>query len=92
MVAGITYVWAFVVIKISFAVLYLRFLADSVYRMINITMIVVLSIQGIAQTAVVIFQCNPVEKSWLPATPGSCINMLTFYYVAVSLLIGPDHP
>lgn len=34
------------------------------------------------------FQCKPVQKSWIPKTPGSCLrNDITFYVLAAITII-----
>ncbi|WYZ36771.1 hypothetical protein EsH8_II_000277 [Colletotrichum jinshuiense] len=82
-VAQLTYIWAFVTVKMSFAVLYLRLLPDQVYRRINKFLIGLLLAEGIEETAVVIFRCAPIKRAWTPSTPGTCLDLTIFYYSAV---------
>ncbi|KAM7222510.1 hypothetical protein V8F06_002004 [Rhypophila decipiens] len=37
-------------------------------------------IWSISQILVVIFTCVPVQKFWLPATPGACVELVPFWY------------
>lgn len=53
-------------------------------------MIVFLVCQGIEETAVVIFQCNPVEKAWKPEVKGKCLELLGFFYVSFGIKLGAD--
>ncbi|KAL7940497.1 hypothetical protein V8C42DRAFT_337401 [Trichoderma barbatum] len=55
-------------------------------RMVNYTLMVVLAGFFTAATLVSMFACNPVYKSWLPKTPGHCIDTtVMFNYVTGSV-------
>jgi hypothetical protein len=45
---------------------------------------------GISNIFVIIFQCNPVDKLWIPAKPGHCIDILPFYYATAWIMIVND--
>ncbi|OHE93218.1 hypothetical protein CORC01_11443 [Colletotrichum orchidophilum] len=86
----LTYIWAFVTVKISFAILYLRLLPDQVYHRVNKFLIVLLLAEGIEETAVVIFRCTPIERAWTPSVPGTCLDLTVFYYSAFAIKLLTD--
>ncbi|KAJ0341605.1 hypothetical protein COL922a_002044 [Colletotrichum nupharicola] len=55
-VTQLTYIWAFVTVKMSFTVLYLRLLPDQMYQRMNKFLLILLLAEGIEETAVVIFR------------------------------------
>ncbi|KAL8946604.1 MAG: hypothetical protein Q9222_007024 [Ikaeria aurantiellina] len=72
--------------KVALCWAYLRILKASPnprYKfLIYVTMIGAI-LGHIAGTFVLIFQCSPVKRSWVPSTPGSCLpNDATFYGLA----------
>ncbi|OLN87301.1 hypothetical protein CCHL11_03612 [Colletotrichum chlorophyti] len=89
-ITQLTYIWAFVTVKMSFAVLYLRLLPDQVYQRINKFLVVLLLAEGIEETAVVIFRCTPIERAWTPTTPGTCLDLTIFYYSAFVIKLLTD--
>lgn len=59
-----------------------------VARWVNYSLMVVLTGFFTAATLVSMFACTPVQKSWLPKTPGSCIDTkIMFNYVTSSVNI-----
>lgn len=52
-----------------------------VCRIINWVLMVALAGFFTGATFVDIFTCTPVQKSWLPATPGHCLDTLKFNYI-----------
>ena len=72
--------------KIALCIGYLRILQTSSNPKYKATIYTtgVLAIAGhLGGTLVLIFQCSPVKKSWLPNTPGTCLpNDQTFYALA----------
>ncbi|RFU73203.1 hypothetical protein TARUN_9059 [Trichoderma arundinaceum] len=55
-------------------------------RMVNYTLMVVLTGFFTAATFVSMFACNPIYKSWLPKAPGHCIDTtVMFNYVTGSV-------
>lgn len=78
-----TYVSAFVLAKLSFAVFYLRVIPTKGFRRLNYAIIAVLIAQGIEETFVVLFSCVPVYKYWTLSAKGTCLNLLNFYYISV---------
>ncbi|CAK7213852.1 hypothetical protein SCUCBS95973_001939 [Sporothrix curviconia] len=89
-VSALSYIWAFVLIKLSFAVFYLRVIPTKGFRRLNYTIIAVLSAQGIEETFVVFFACQPLTKFWKPDTPGTCLNLLRFYYISFGIKLVTD--
>ncbi|GKT47193.1 satratoxin biosynthesis SC1 cluster protein 4 [Colletotrichum spaethianum] len=89
-VTQLTYIWAFVTVKMSFAVLYLRLLPDQVYIRINKFLIILLLAEGIEETAVVIFRCAPIQRAWTPTVPGTCLDLTVFYYSAFVIKLLTD--
>lgn len=85
-ITQLTYVWAFVTAKMSFAVLYFRLLPSDLSRRMNQVLLVVLALEGIVATLVVSMQCIPLQKAWNPALDGACLDLRTFYYVSVGIL------
>ncbi|KAK2002521.1 hypothetical protein LX36DRAFT_599342 [Colletotrichum falcatum] len=86
----LSYIWAFVTVKMSFAVLYLRLLPDDVYRRINKFLVLLLLAEGIEETAVVIFRCAPIQRAWTPTVPGTCLDLTAFYYSAFVIKLLTD--
>ncbi|KAM5382495.1 hypothetical protein ACJZ2D_002499 [Fusarium nematophilum] len=85
-----TYIWGFVTVKMSFAVLYLRLLPGTVYRRINQGLLVLLLTVGFEECLVVIFRCSPVDKAWTPAKEGSCLDLRSFYYASFGVKLATD--
>lgn len=82
-VSAIAYIWSFVLIKISFALFYLRVIPNKSFRKLNYIMMAVLAAQGVEETFVVCFACKPIYKFWTPQAEGTCLNLLKFYYISV---------
>lgn len=62
--------------------------AARISRIINYTLITVLTGFFTAATFVGIFSCHPIDKSWFPAKPGHCIDtQIMFNYVTSSINI-----
>jgi hypothetical protein len=84
-ITQLSYVWAFVTVKMSFAVLYFRLLPSDLSRRMNQVLLVVLALEGIVATLVVSLQCIPLQKAWNPALDGACLDLRTFYYISVGI-------
>ncbi|KAM0578040.1 hypothetical protein D7B24_005581 [Verticillium nonalfalfae] len=82
MVTPVTYIWGFVTVKMSFAVLYLRLLPDLLNRRINQGLLVLLMAEGLEESLVVIFHCVPVAKVWDHSLEGTCLDLKPFYYAS----------
>lgn len=53
-------------------------------------LLVILVCQLIEETAVVIFQCSPVQKAWHPGMPGKCLELLPFFYISFGIKLVVD--
>lgn len=84
-VTQLSYVWSFVTVKMSFAVLYFRLLPSQLSRRMNQVLLFVLALEGFTATLVVAMQCIPLRKAWDPSVEGACLDLRSFYYVSVRL-------
>ncbi|CRK44462.1 hypothetical protein BN1723_006114 [Verticillium longisporum] len=82
MVTPVAYIWGFVTVKMSFAVLYLGLLPDLLNRRINQGLLVVLMAEGIEESLVIMFHCVPVAKVWDHSLEGKCLDLKPFYYAS----------
>ncbi|WAO95898.1 Hypothetical protein NCS54_01354500 [Fusarium falciforme] len=89
-VISLAYVWGFVTVKMSFAVLYLRLLPGTIYRRLNQVLLVLLLAQGLEESLVVIFRCTPVDKAWKPSKKGHCLDLRSFYYTSFGIKLVTD--
>ncbi|CAK7223877.1 hypothetical protein SBRCBS47491_005357 [Sporothrix bragantina] len=89
-ISSLTYVSAFVLAKLSFAVFYLRVIPTRGFRRLNFVIIGLLIAQGIEETFVVIFSCKPVYKYWTTSAEGTCLNLLNFYYISFGVKLLTD--
>ncbi|KAH7114744.1 hypothetical protein B0J13DRAFT_514966 [Dactylonectria estremocensis] len=89
-VTMLSYIWGFVTVKMSFAVLYVRLLPGIVPRRINQGLLVLLLAEGIEECLVVIFRCNPVDKAWTPLKEGTCLDLRSFYYASFGVKLATD--
>lgn len=87
----ICYIIAFISVKISFLLFYLEiFRIQRTMRKICHVMIVFLICQCVEEMLVVIFQCSPVHKAWLPYLPGKCLNLYPFYWASFGIKLTTD--
>lgn len=57
-------------------------------RIINYTLMIVLTGFFTSATLVSMFACQPIQKAWLPKTPGTCIDTtIMFNYVTSAINI-----
>ena len=72
--------------KVALCLAYLRILKTTpkqAYKALISTVMIACILGHVAGTLILIFQCSPVRKSWLPLTPGTCLpNDATFYGLA----------
>ncbi|KFY72041.1 hypothetical protein V499_07810 [Pseudogymnoascus sp. VKM F-103] len=76
--------------KVALCLSYLRILnkSNKAYRKFVWIVLITCVLGHLGGTLVLIFQCKPVKKSWLPKTPGSCLpNDTTFYALAAITII-----
>ncbi|KAL7806754.1 hypothetical protein V8C26DRAFT_335213 [Trichoderma gracile] len=76
-------IWGF---KTSLLVSYVR-LVPGTYRLIPISIAVIVTMAHIAFMLVFLFLCIPVEKQWEPLVPGHCADAVPFYLTFSSLTI-----
>lgn len=63
------------VIKISILLMYTRIFPTRGFRVAALVLGLVSVSWAIAIICVSIFQCTPIEKTWDPTVPGTCINL-----------------
>ncbi|KAK4200210.1 hypothetical protein QBC40DRAFT_73030 [Triangularia verruculosa] len=68
-------------IKITFLLQYWRILGTPQMRKVVMFAGIIVALWSVSQLLVVIFTCTPIEKFWLPETPGTCIPNLPFWYI-----------
>jgi hypothetical protein len=66
--------------KLTFLLQYHRILGTGQMRKVIIAAFIFVALWSISQLLVVIFTCTPIEKFWLPETPGTCIPNIPFWY------------
>ena len=79
--------------KVALCIAYLRISSHSSMRRYRqwIWAIGIFAVAShLAGTLALIFQCQPVQKSWLPRTPGSCLPNDTFFYALAAITIFCD--
>ncbi|TFB07666.1 hypothetical protein CCMA1212_000243 [Trichoderma ghanense] len=76
-------IWGF---KTSLLVSYVR-LVPGTYRLIPISIAVIVTMAHIAFMLVFLFLCIPVEKQWEPLVPGHCADAVPFYLTFSSITI-----
>ncbi|GME26016.1 hypothetical protein GTA08_BOTSDO08397 [Neofusicoccum parvum] len=69
------YLVAVALLKLSLLALYFRLFPTREFKISTYILGGIIILWCIALNCVAIFQCNPVKKSWLPMTPGTCINL-----------------
>lgn len=77
--------------KVALCFAYLRITGSNIrsrYRHFIWAVMIFTILTHIGGTFVLLFQCNPVKKSWRPRTPGHCLpNDTTFYVLAAISII-----
>ena len=77
--------------KVALCIAYLRISNHSSlrsYRLFIWSLMTFTILTHFAGTLVLIFQCKPVQKSWLPMTQGTCLpNDITFYALAAVTIL-----
>ena len=61
--------------RLSILVLYLRTFPDRLSRVVCWLLCVTISSTAVVNVLVIIFQCNPRSKAWVPEGPGHCHNI-----------------
>lgn len=68
------------VIKLALLLQYLRAFPVGYIQAVSKATIVFITAWGISQLIAVILYCIPLRKVWEPTIPGTCINLLAFWY------------
>ncbi|KAL6898910.1 hypothetical protein GGI43DRAFT_72471 [Trichoderma evansii] len=76
-------IWGF---KTSLLVSYVR-LVPGTYRLVPISLAVIVTMAHIAFLLVFLLLCIPVQKQWIPTTPGHCGQAVPFYITFSALTI-----
>ncbi|OKL61077.1 hypothetical protein UA08_03075 [Talaromyces atroroseus] len=79
--------------KLALCVSYLRLLSGTskrVYKIIIITVATISTLGHLAWTLVLILNCNPVSKSWIPSESGTCLPFGPTNYGMSGFSIGCD--
>ena len=64
-------------VKLSLLILYYRiFGVNERFRWALFVVIGIWTLYSWADTFIVIFQCNPVQKTWTPTEPGHCLDLI----------------
>lgn len=66
--------------KLSILIQYRRIFSTPSFRWLTNVIMGVITVWCISVCFTGIFLCHPIEKAWYPMTPGSCINLVSFYY------------
>lgn len=66
--------------KLSILIQYRRIFSTPSFRWLTNILMGIVSIWCIAVCFTGIFLCHPIAKAWYPAMPGTCINLVSFYY------------
>lgn len=69
------YLVSVALLKLSLLALYFRIFLTREFKLATYILSGLIILWCIALNCVAIFQCNPVKKSWLPTTPGTCIDL-----------------
>lgn len=67
--------------KLTFLLQYYRILGQGQMKKVISVAFVIVALWSISQLLVTIFNCTPIQKFWLPETPGTCIPNLPFWYI-----------
>lgn len=69
------YLVSVALLKLSLLALYFRIFPTREFKLATYILSGLIILWCIALNCVAIFQCNPVKKSWLPTSPGTCIDL-----------------
>ncbi|TGO08978.1 hypothetical protein BTUL_0184g00250 [Botrytis tulipae] len=76
--------------KISICLFYLRIFPSKNFRIATFVTIGIVIAYSIAAVSATIWSCNPIEKSWNKALPGSCIQIGNVWYSTSVMAIVTD--
>lgn len=66
--------------KLSILYQYRRLFPTRDFRIMTNGLIVIMIMWCTSVVFTGIFLCTPISKSWYPTQPGTCINLVSFYY------------
>jgi hypothetical protein len=89
-VTELAYIFAFVSGKLAFVFYYVAIFPSKIARHINICLGALLLLQLVEETTVVLLQCRPLRKSWDLEAPGSCLNLVLFFYISFGIKLATD--
>ncbi|PNS21754.1 hypothetical protein CAC42_1608 [Sphaceloma murrayae] len=67
-------------VKMAFLCLYLRIFNIKSFQIVTYAMMANVVLGGIALTVATILQCNPISRAYDKSIPGTCINLMAFWY------------
>jgi len=75
--------------KIALCVSYLRITSNTAlkFRTVVWSAMAFIGVAQLTSTLVIIFQCNPVSKSWEPHLPGSCLAVYPTWNATAAITI-----
>ncbi|TEY37398.1 hypothetical protein BOTCAL_0521g00030 [Botryotinia calthae] len=76
--------------KISICLFYLRIFPSKNFKIATFVTIGIVIVYSIAAVSATIWSCNPIEKSWNKALPGSCIQIGNVWYSTSVMAIVTD--
>lgn len=89
-ISELAYIFSFVAGKLAFVFFYLSLFPKPICKQVNYILATILVLQLIEETIVVCLQCIPLRKSWETETPGSCLDLITFFYVSFAIKFVTD--
>lgn len=66
--------------KLSILLQYKRLFSGRFFRYAVDALIIITILWCVSVCFTGVFLCTPIKRSWLPETPGNCINLISFYY------------
>jgi magnesium-transporting ATPase (P-type) len=79
-VAQILYKVTTCLTKMSMAMMYLRIFPNRKFRIAVIAVMGITIVYTIAAVLLTVFACNPIDKSWNKALPGTCVDSRRIWY------------
>lgn len=78
--------------KVALCPAYLRILSgtQSIYRRVTIFLLGFIIVSHLISTLVIVFQCRPVSKSWIPDSDGTCLGDFPTWIATATVTIVCD--
>ncbi|PSK34149.1 hypothetical protein B9Z65_8475 [Elsinoe australis] len=67
-------------VKMAFLCLYLRIFQNKTFQILTKLMMANVVLGAIALTVATVLQCTPIQRAYNKAIPGTCINLMAFWY------------